>query len=207
MSIASLEEVAVFDDEGTIEGLQFDSRERAIQEWRDRKEKEEYERLFSRLYQRNWARERRKDPEHRKRHQENLRRHRQRNHKAIRDRENARNRARYEANPVVNTCQECGHTWQVPYGRKGPKSSKFCSTKCRNQDSGRRRKRSRGLRDMTIEPRAMAFIASHPGVTAAQIAEGIGAKANSIRVCVKRWTDEGKLLKTGRKNATYTIKS
>ena len=51
MTIARFEEVACFDDEGRVEGMQFDSRERRVQQWREKKDDEEFERLVAKLRQ------------------------------------------------------------------------------------------------------------------------------------------------------------
>lgn len=62
-----------------------------------------------------------------------------------------------------------------------------------------------GLRKMDLEPQTMRFLRAHPDSTAAEIAAGIGAKPNSVRVCLKRWVDAGMLTSKGRKNITYRV--
>jgi len=205
--IATLSEVVEFDEDGHVDGLQFDGRERAIQEWRDRKEAAEYTQLFERLYQRKWATAARNDPVRRERILENLRRYRTKHRERVRQMERDRRRAKYEADPVINQCKVCGNVWTVPYDRHGPKRAQFCSTKCRNRWHGirRARRRNRGLRKMDMRPQALRFIRANPGCTAAEVATAIEAKPNSLRVCLKRWADEGVLVRVGKKPMRYWI--
>lgn len=207
MTIATLDDVIAWDDDGEIDGLQFDGRERAIQEWRDRKEEEEYKALFQRLYKRNHYRRAAETPEGKARQMENVRRYRERNRERMRQRERDQRRAEYAANPVVNTCQECGQSWAVPFERKNRKS-KFCSQSCRNKDSGRRRvkerRRSQGLRDMSVRKRIVRCLRRGPA-TSKQVASAIGGKLASVRCVLCTMVKAGELLSDGGKPAVFSI--
>jgi len=199
--------VATWDEDGVVEGFQFDSRERSIQEWRDKKEDEEYAALFEQLYQRKWAAEARSTDEGRERYLQNLRRYRERNRDRIREMERQRRREKYEANPVANQCEECNETWIVPYKQKGKRSSRFCSTKCANRWHAIRRakKRNRGIRKMDIKPNVLRFVRGNPGCTAEEIAVGIDAKVNSVRTLLTEWTKAGEFVREGKKPIRYSV--
>lgn len=207
MTIATLDEVATWDEEGNVEGFQFDSRERSVQEWRDKKEDDEYSALFERLAKRNWAAEARKDESFRVRKNEILRAFRERHRDRYRQLDRDRRRAKYEANPVVNQCEECKETWVVPYERQGQRSSRFCSTKCRNRWNGIRRaaKRNRGLRKMDVKPLALRFVRANPGCTSEMIGVGVGAKVNSVRSLIATWVAAGDLRREGKKPIRYWV--
>lgn len=203
MSIATLEEVAVWDDEGNVEGLQFDGRERRIQEWKDRKEAEEFAALVERLQKRNSNRRRWNDPEKRERMRLADIKHRRSGRKQ--QRANERRREQYEAEPVINTCVECGHQEAVPYEKRGARASQFCSRKCRNRAHGRKRQRAKGLRKMDIKPAAFRFLRSVEFATAAEVAEAIDGKLQSVRVCLSRWAKAGEVVSDGCRPARYSI--
>lgn len=205
MTIATLDEVATWDDEGQIEGFQFGGRERALQEWKEKKEAEEFAALCERLYHRKWAAKKRQTEEGRQKLQEALRRYRAENREHCNALERQRRKAKYEADPVVNQCEECGEIWIVPYERKGPKSSRFCSVKCKNRWHGirRARRRNRGLRKMDIKPQLLRYLRRHPGSTAQEIATGIGAKVNSVRSLLSVWSQSPEFRREGRKPIRY----
>ena len=83
-------------------------RERRIQEWKDKKEDLKFAKLVDQLQKRNSARRARHDPERRKQIAENQRRHRASGRKQ--ERANELRREKYEADPVVNVCEECGES-------------------------------------------------------------------------------------------------
>jgi len=134
--IARLNEVISFSDDGEITGLQFDSRERRIQQWREKKEAEQFAELCEALRKRNVAREARQDPDRLEKVKENHRRHYESGKRLSRVHEYRREK--YYADPVVNTCQMCGKEEVVPYEKHGQKKSKFCSQKCRRKDTYQR---------------------------------------------------------------------
>lgn len=204
MPLATLDDVAEFDDEGSIVGLQFDSRERAIRDWKERQDQAEFDALCERLYQRNHARRQRSTPEGRRRQQANLHRYRQRHRSRLRQRDRERRRARYEAEPIVNRCEECGAVWCPLYETKA-KKSRFCSRRCRNRSHGRRRQRSMGIRDMSLRDRLIEFLEGSPGVTTREAAAAIGAKPASLATCLCRWTQEGWLQQTSSRPARYSL--
>lgn len=147
MSIATLDEVAIWDEDGHVEGLQFDCRERRIQEWREKKEAEEFDRLIARLRQHNnyrkWYEKRQHDPEFRKKMREHCRRMR-RIHGERRYAE-AREQRKREAdeNPIVNVCEECQEEFTIGFGYKKKRTSRFCGKKCRNRFHNRERTKRR----------------------------------------------------------------
>jgi len=194
MTIASLDEVASFDDDGNVTGLQFAGRERSIQEWRDAKEDAAYRKLFAKLQSRNWAAKRRGDSEFRARGLAATRRYRERHRSVLSARQSSARRTKYEAAPVVNICEECGKSWSPPYEKRN-KQSRFCSKSCRNRNHGRQRAaaRNRGMRDMSVESRVFAFLRASPGSEAGQIAAGTGAKRASLLSLLKQWSDAGRL--------------
>lgn len=204
MSIATLEEVATWDDEGNVEGFQFDSRERRIQEWREKKEAEEFAALVDRLQKRNSARRAMADPVSRERIKKNERRHRESGRKQ--QRANERRREKYEADPIVNVCEQCGHIETVPFDKKGVKRSRFCSRSCRNKHHGSKRQRpTKGLRQMDTREKTFAFLRTVSSATAEEVAEAVGGKLGSVRTCLCRWAKAGELATDGGKPARYSI--
>lgn len=134
--IARFEDVAEFDEDGRVVGLQYDSRERRIQQWKEKKEAEQFAALCETLRKRNVAREARLDPVRLAKVKENIRRHYESGKRLKRVHEYRREK--YYADPVVNVCQMCGKEEVVPYEKHGQKKSKFCSRKCRRKDTYQR---------------------------------------------------------------------
>lgn len=204
MSIARLEEVAIYDEDGRVEGIQFDSRERRIQEWRDKKEEREFAALVEKLQKRNSARKARSCPETLSRIREIQRKH----HASGRKQERAKElrREKYEADPIVNVCQECGKSETVPFDKIGVKRSKFCSRSCRNRNHGKSRVRpTKGIRKMDIEESIVSFLKSVGEATAKEITEAIQGKRQSVATLLCRWTKEGVIAKSGGRPAKYSI--
>ncbi len=187
------DDVECQDDEGNVEGFQF-AREVSLQEWRDRKEQEEFDRLCETLYQRKWAADNRERLREKKR--EAARRYRESNPERLRRNSRNSRRKKYEANPVVNQCKQCGKYWTPPYEQKVKRSS-FCSKKCRNKWSGDRRVRSQGIRQMAIRPRIVAFLRRSPLSTWQEIAQGVECKPGSTRTILSVLVREGILRRSG----------
>lgn len=207
MTLATLDEIATWDEEGQIEGFQFGGRERSIQEWKEKKEAEEFEELCKRLYARKWAAEARRDERRSEQIRQALRRYREANREHCNRMERERRKAKYEADPVVNQCEECGEIWVVPYEQGGKKSCRFCSTKCRNRYHGRARakRRNRGLRNMQVKPQVLRFIGQHPGCTSQEIATGIRHKLGSIRSLLTDWVREGSVQTDQGRPVRYSL--
>ncbi len=205
MTITTLDAVIQYDEDGRIEGLQFDGRERAIQNWRDRKEVEEYRSLFDRLHKRNAARRARMEPIKKARIDAASSRYRDNNRDRIKRRDRDRRRAKYEADPVVNQCAECGHVWIPPYEQR-VKRSRFCSRSCRNRNHARQRQRpATGMRKMDIKQSTIDYLRSHPWATLREIATAIGAKRPSLATCLCRWAKDGWVEKRGRGTCEYRL--
>lgn len=142
MSLAGFDEVVSFDEEGRIDGFQFNNRARRIQEWRERKEQDDFDKMVAKLRQskrwRKWYLAHRDDPGFREKMREHNRRMRLK-HGAKRNAE-ARQK-RQEANPLtVNVCQECHKEFAIEFGFKRKRTSKFCSRSCRNRSNHKLRK-------------------------------------------------------------------
>jgi hypothetical protein len=133
--IASFKEVATFDENGRVDGMQFDSKQRRLQLWKEKKEAEEFDRLIAKLKQhknyRAWYTRHRDDPAFQQRMREHNRRMRAK-HGARRNAA-AREKRQEHAVEVINTCQECGKTFSLPFGYKKKRTSKYCSRVCRNR--------------------------------------------------------------------------
>lgn len=205
MSIATLSEVATWDEEGVIDGLQFDSRARAIQQWREKKEAEEFDALVQKLHQRNWYLKHRDDPAIRERRRQAEIRHRRSGRKAARERE--RRREKYEADPIVNICEQCGSSEVVPFEKRGARRRRFCSQRCRNRHYGQQRKRSKGLRKMNIKPLALAYLRSVESATGEEVARHIDAGVKSMRTALCKWAKEGEIESDGGKPARYSLRA
>lgn len=201
--LAKLNEVLEFDADGRVAGLQFNDRARAIAEWRDRLEEREFQRLVTQLQKRNSARRSAATEAGKARVKENTLRYRQKHLERLRSLTQKRRSRRYYENPVVNRCHECGKLWTPPYEQK-VKRSKYCSRRCRNRDGGRRRKRSKGLRQMDLRCRVLECLGNQPR-TAAGVATFIGAKLGSIRTCLCRWAASGAIESAGGKPAMYSL--
>lgn len=107
-----------FDDEGKIDGFQFGGRQRAIAEWREKKEQKEFKSLCHRLYQANYQR--------RYYHEK----------PGVKEASQARLRKMRRQLAPVRTCINCGSTWvNVPglCGGRGKPPTRYCSRKCRIQ--------------------------------------------------------------------------
>jgi hypothetical protein len=206
MTLAIIDEVIEFDEDGRVDGLQFDSRERALQEWRERKEDREYQSLFVRLYKRNWARKLASSPEGRERLQANNRRYRQQNIIHCRAVENARRKRKYDANPVVNQCEECGQCCTPPYEQRN-KRSRFCGNRCRSRFYGRARsqRRKKGMRQMDLRDKIFKLLETAGPLTAKQIAELLGTKPGSTYTSMCKWVKAGEIRNNGGRPAVYYI--
>jgi hypothetical protein len=140
---ATFEDIG-FDDEGEIDGYQFDGRERRMQDWRESKEDAEFDKLVARLRQkknyRAWYDRHKNNPEFMAR----LRSHNTRmraKHGQRRNAEARRQRAEAaEENPVVNVCQCCGKRFVRQFGFKRKLTAKFCTRTCRNKVAHEHRK-------------------------------------------------------------------
>lgn len=205
MVFATLEEVAVWDEYGNVDGLQFDSRERRIQEWRERKEEREFAKLVESLQKRNSAQRRRQDPVKLERIREHQRKHIASGRKWKRERE--RRIEKYKADPVVCKCQQCGATWCVVYAKKSQKASKFCGKKCRMRATSvaASKRKNRGLRKMDVRQLMIDHLASNPVTTADDIAAAIGSKQMSTRSLCSRMAKHGELVSDGGKPARYLL--
>lgn len=202
MTLARLDEVIGWDSDGNVDGLQFDSRARRIQEWRDKKEDAEFCALVERLQKRNAARRAAADPVKRERMREANRRHQASGRKEARARQ--RRREQYEANPTVNVCEQCGAKQLVPFDKKGTRPSRFCSKKCRNAWHGKRRQRAKGLRTMNIKAKLMHVLRKGP-VTSLEATEAVGGKYQSVKALLCRWAKAGEIISDGGKPAKYSI--
>lgn len=135
--IAKWEEVVSWDEDGQVDGLQFDSRERRIQQWKEKKEDEEFDRLIAKLRQhkkyRAWYEKRKDDPGFKQK----MRAHNARMRRKHGERRNAEERAKREQlaseNPIVNKCEQCGKEFTLEFGFKKKRTSKYCSRTCRNR--------------------------------------------------------------------------
>jgi hypothetical protein len=200
MTIATLDELGLeLNDDGIVEGIQF-GKARRIQEWKDKQEEKKYAKLFKQLEARNAARKASESDVGRQRLRANQERYKTANRDRMRANERLRRKKAYDADPVVNVCTECGKAWKPEYEKRN-KKSKFCSRSCRNRNHGRSRERPTiGIRKMDLETECIRFVSRNPGLTSASIALAIDAKPNSLKVCLKRWADQGKLerCKVGR---------
>lgn len=141
--IRRLEEVATYDDECRVEGMQFDSRERRIQQWKDKKDDEEFDRFIATLRQKKnwlaWYARHKDDPIFRERLREHCRLMRAKHGPRRNAEERERRKREAKANPIINVCEECGREFVREFGLKRKRTSRFCSRRCRNRDSHKRR--------------------------------------------------------------------
>lgn len=206
MTLARLDEVVAFDEEGGIVGLQFDGRARRIQEAQERKEAQEFAELVARLERRNWAKRSRATPEGYERQRAAMIRYREANRARMRQLERDRRRRKYEENPVVNKCQECGREWPAPY-EKCNKRSRFCSRSCRNRNHGRTRVRpTLGIRQMDVREAIFAALRPDVGATAKAIAKAVGGKEPSVKTLLSRMARAGEIASDRRRPALYSLK-
>ena len=185
-------------DWAEMDGFQFDGRSRAIAEWRQRKDDDEFQRLCARLYKRNWAREeRRRDPEKVRQRQRDWR---NANRERVRRNENER-RARKRAQRPPRVCQNprCRKEFMPQHYYN---TAKWCSKKCGNNYHSviRSRAKNRGIRNMDLEPTVIRILRQGPWLTLGEIAERAeGAKRGSIATKLTQWAKEGKLVHDGKK--------
>lgn len=88
------------------------------------------------------------------------------------------------------------HVCQRPID-KSQKSAQWCSKRCANRYHSipRSRARNRGLRNMTVAPRAMTFLELEPGLTLRQLLERMpDAKYGSLATLLCQWTKAGILI-------------
>lgn len=207
MSFATLEEVAIWDEDGNVEGLQFDGRERRIQEWKEKQEEKEFEKLLQALRNRNRVeRLKNEDRDGYRRMREVQDEWRRQNRKRVNELSRLRRKRKYQEDPVVCTCGECGAVWSVPYEKKNQKARKFCDNKCRMKHYSREsaKRRNRGLRKMNVRQQIIETL-SKSAMTADEVAEAIGHKAGTTRTLCSRMAKEGVLHSSGGRPATYSI--
>lgn len=199
MAFATIDEIG-FDDDGNVSGVQFDGRARRIQEWREKREEQEFRKLVARLQSRNCAREARQDPVRRSRIAAAQIRHRKT--QKYRDTMRRRRVGAYEKNPTVNVCEQCGAMWIPPYEQR-VKRSRFCNRRCRNRWHGERRDRSRGLVNRGLQSQLLRDLRENGSGTAAAIADRLGLKLHTVRVVLCRLSQCGRVASDGRRPATY----
>jgi Skp family chaperone for outer membrane proteins len=144
--LATLDDIG-FDDDGEVDGFQFDGRERRMQEWREKKEGSDFDRLVAKLKQkkkyRAWYDRHKHKPEFKQKMRESNARQRAK-HRARRNAEDKKKRAeKAEESPIVNICEQCGKRFIIPFGFKKKRTSRFCTLVCRNKDSHIMRKQRR----------------------------------------------------------------
>jgi hypothetical protein len=201
MTIARLDEVATWDDEGNIEGLQFGGRDRSIQEWRDKQEELEYQRLFATLAARNKLKKLREtDPEGYAKQKEVWNRwnrtHAMQRAAAAR----AKREAAYKADPPICSCEECGAQWCPVFFRTGPKISRFCSKECRAKPASRRYavKLNRGLHRMGVSDLIVDYVSQHPGCNPGSVAQALLHHPATVRSHMHVLVNAGRLERIGR---------
>lgn len=202
MICATFDELECLSDDGAVSGYQFGGRSRAIQEWQEAKEQEEFRRLCQRIGAMHYARRvRAEGGERAQKCREQLAAYRERNREKIRKREREIRRAKYEADPVVNVCEECGKEWSPPFEQKVRKS-RFCCRKCRQRWHGRERtkegRRRKGLRNMDLWPATIEALEETPWLTVTELAKTTGAKQHSLAVRLRVWVKAGKLIRRGK---------
>jgi len=204
---ATFEEVAVYDDEGRVEGMQFDSRTRRIQQWREKKEDQEFELLVSKLRQKKrylaWYARHKDDPGFR----EKMRAHNKRMKDKHRDRRNAEYREKYRSEiarreAAVNVCAECKSKFFQAPGYKKKRAAKFCSRACRNRDSYKRRDRDTTERKEAV----LKVVQSHYSITSKQATAHLSLTQASIQALLNCLVKEGKINKyTDEKPYRYSV--
>jgi hypothetical protein len=204
--IARLEEVATYDDEGRVEGMQFDSRERRIQQWKEKKEDEEFDRLIAKLRQKkNWRAwyDRHKDkPDFRERLREQCRVMRVKHGPRRNAAERERRKQEAEAKPIVNICEECGKEFVREFGYKRKRTAKFCSRSCRNRCSHKKRDRNTAARKEAVYK---AVLSSY-SVTAKEATAHVDMCQASVQALLNVLVLEGRIRKhTEEKPYRYSI--
>lgn len=207
MRFASLDEVANYDDEGRVEGMQFESRERRIQQWKEKKEDEEFDRLIAKLRQRKnylaWYARHKDEPGFK----EKMRAHDKRMKDKHRDRRNAEYREKYRSEiarktATVNVCAECQKEFTQEAGYKKKRSARFCSRACRNRDSYKRRDRDTTERKEAV----LKAVRSNYSVTAKEATAHLDLCQASVQALLNLLVKEGKIRKyTDERPYRYSI--
>jgi len=115
-----------------LDGFQFD-KDRAIADWRNRKEQAEFGKLVNRLRVLKWQRDVQAEGGSRAAALRARKlRYMQQPDVASRALERARVRrlAAYHASPIVCRCRRCGAEW-CPLPRRGVRPAEFCTDACR----------------------------------------------------------------------------
>lgn len=207
MTLAMFDEVATFDDEGRVDGFQFNSRERRLQEWKEKKENDEFEKMITKLRRhknyRAWYERHKDDPVWRERLRAYTREQR-RKHSAKRNADARRKRIEAHAS-IVNVCEECGKKFSFEYGQR-KKRSRFCSMKCRNRTNGRLR-----VRLPKNPPRPMSFEAieqylrDHPKSPIKSVCEATGILRATAYAALITAFKKGIVVREGVRNAVYSL--
>ncbi len=195
MSFATLEEVAVYDDEGRVEGMQFDSRERRIQQWKEKKEDQEFDLLITKLRQhknyRAWYTRHQDNPVFRER----IKQHNQRmraKHGKRRYAEAREQRAKEAAEkPIINVCEECGKEFVREFGYKRKRTAKFCGRSCRNRNHAKTRNRNSEGRKAEI----LQLVRSRYSVTAKEATASLNMSLATVRSLLNVLANEGQINK------------
>jgi hypothetical protein len=210
MTLAMFDEVATFDDEGRVDGFQFNSRERRIQEWKEKKENDEFEKMITKLRRhknyRAWYERHKDDPVWRERLRTYTREQR-RKHSAKRNADARKKRIESHAS-IVNVCEECGTQFSFEYGKSKKKRSRFCSMKCRNRTNDRLR-----VRLPKNPPRAMSFEAieqylrDHPRSSINSVCEATGVLRATVYSALIVACKKGIVIREGVRDALYSLAS
>lgn len=184
-----------------VDGFQV-GKAAALSDWQFRKEQEEFETLCHRLYQRNWARaDRVRNPE---KHRRRLREWRAKNRERTRELDRRRQRAKRLETVQPCVCEECGGTWLPVDGRR---SSRFCGRKCRNRWHGKRRKRSRGIRNMQLRPTILRILRREPWLTTREIVRRDSRmKPGSVATTLTILRSAGKVVSKGKRNIRWACR-
>jgi len=207
MTLASFEEVVSFDDEGIVDGFQFNGRERRLQEWREKKESAEFDKLITKLRRhknyRAWYLRHKDDPVWRERFRKYVR-EQKRKHSVRRNAEARQKRIEAHAS-IVNVCEECGTKFSFEYGQR-KKRSRFCSMKCRNRASGRSRVRTykKSTRVTSFE-RIKQFLLENPGKTATEIRKALELNRGTMLCALRTACEKGELVKKGDRGGLYFV--
>ena len=137
-----------FDEDGKISGFQFGGRQRAIYEWKEKKEQKEFDRLIKQLTDKRYKERRYSTPEaieEKRRYFREYVRRRYAIDEEFRNKLRKVAKKRETAKAPVRTCVECGAQWMNLRCVKrasdmGKPRTKYCSKRCM------RRFRSRAYR-------------------------------------------------------------
>ena len=196
MTIARFEEVVSFDDEGHVDGLQFDCKKRRLQEWREKKDDEEFGLLVAKLRQKKrylaWYARHKDEPGFR----EKMRAHNKRMKDKHRDRRNAEHREKYRSEiarkeATVNVCVECQKKFTQEAGYKKKRAAKFCSRACRNRDSYNRRDRDTTARKEAV----LKVVQSHYSLTLKEATAHLDLSQASVQALLNCLVRECKIKK------------